>query len=427
MREGPVGAPGIQVLIADHIAHIVEQLAKLTDNSDDIHVCGIARQRSDVIEEARLRQPDVLVVSSELGDAATLALSQELATVAPGARILVISSTPPVNGDVPPGAVRVVSADAPGPELVAAVRSVHGGEPAAAKETAAALEPIQEVTPRRPRRPGRTRGEIVLVYSGKGGVGKSVVATNLAVALAGETEAQVALVDLDLQCGDAGVMLRVENHLTSIEDLAAEANGIDPEYLEEVLATGPADVRVLLAPASPELADLVTAANVHAVLRELSKTHDFVIVDASSHLDERTVEVIEMADQILLVTASNVTTVKSTRVTLKLLESLGVEKDRIALVLNQTRQRVTFPRDEIEQTLRFRMLLQLPYEPRVDDAIDRGRPFVLDEPRSDMSRQLRALVEYLAPAGDTKSAAPERDGAGQRSSVHRRRFSLGRR
>ena len=426
MREGPVGAPGIQVLIADQIAHIVEQLAKLTDNSDDIHVCGIARRRGDVIDEVRLRHPDVLLVSSELGAAGTLALSEELATAAPAARILVIASTPPVNGDVPPGAAQVVSADATGAELVAAVRSVYtGGDPA---ETAAAppLEPIQELAPRRPRRPGRTRGEIVLIYSGKGGVGKSVVATNLAVTLAGETGAHVALVDLDLQCGDAGVMLRVENHLTSIEDLAAEASSIDGDFLEEVMATGPADVRVLLAPASPELADLVTAANVHAVLRELSKTYDFVVVDAASHLDERTVEVIEMADQILLVTASTVTTVKSTRVTLKLLQSLGIEKDRIALVLNQTRQRVTFPRDEIEQTLRFRMLLQLPFEPRIDDAIDRGHPFVLDEPKSDLSRQFRTLAEYLAPGGDA-AAAQERDSAGSRVRVNRRRFSLGRR
>ncbi|MFN2581871.1 MAG: CpaE family protein, partial [Candidatus Dormibacteria bacterium] len=285
-------------------------------------------------------------------------------------------------------------------------------------------EPIHEIAARRPRRAGRTRGEIFLVYSGKGGVGTSLVASNLAVALSAETAGRVALIDLDLQYGDAGVMLRIENHLTSIDDLAQQGEAVDAEFIDEVLATGPADVRVLLAPASPELADLVTTANLRAILREIAKTYDYIVIDASSHLEERTLEVIELADQILLVTAFNVTTVKDTRVTLKLFQSLGIEKNRIGLVLNQTRQRVNFPREEVEQILRFRTLVQLPFEPRVDEAIDNGHPIVLSEPRSEMARQFHALVDYLAPA--TEPATDDRDAGRARARANRRRFSLGR-
>ncbi|MBV8194991.1 MAG: P-loop NTPase [Candidatus Dormibacteraeota bacterium] len=465
MLEGPVKGPGvIRVLIADQIAHIVEQLAKLSESSDQVEVIGIARQSGDVVAEARLRHPDVLLVSSDLGDVATRSLADALLAASPGTRILVVSSTPPVNGNVPGGAVEVVSANVSGPELAAAIRRVYETRPLPpdpatdpaitppeasvvapidapviasveapeveddplAAEPTPAPQAIQELTPRRPRRPGRTRGEVFLVYSGKGGVGKSLVATNLAVALSMETGGRVALVDLDLQYGDAAVMLRVENHLTSIEDLAQQGETIDSEFLDEVLATGPAEVRVLLAPPSPELADLVTTANLRVILREMGKTYDYIVVDAPSHLEERTLEVIELADQILLVTGFNVTTVKSTRVTLKLFQSLGVEKNRIALVLNQTRQRVTFPRTEIEQLLHFRSLVQLPYDPHVDEAIDNGQPIIATERKSEMSRQFRALVDYLVPQPADQPAPRMGEHAPARA-VSRRRFSIGRR
>ncbi|MFN2582764.1 MAG: hypothetical protein ABR498_08505, partial [Candidatus Dormibacteria bacterium] len=123
MREGPVGVPPIQVLIADQIAHIVEQLAKLADYSDEIQVIGIARQSSDVVAEARLRRPDVLLVSSELGDDATRTLMNELVVASPGTRLLVVTSQPTVNGTSP--VAPLVSANASGDELVEAIRRVY--------------------------------------------------------------------------------------------------------------------------------------------------------------------------------------------------------------------------------------------------------------------------------------------------------------
>jgi len=425
MPEGPGTAPVIRVLIADQIAHIVEDLAKLADFSDQVDVCGIARHDDDVIEEARLRRPDVLLVSSAMGGADAATLAAQLADAAPGAKILFVTPPGVEDGVAAPEIGETVAPSTTGAELVAAIRRAHGvdaHEPAVAAEPE---EPMQEIIPRRPRRAGRTRGEIFLVYSGKGGVGKSMIATNLAVGLSIDTGARVALVDLDLQYGDAGVMMQVDKHLTSIEDLAQHGEVVDPEVLQEVLATGPASVRVLLAPASPELADLVTTANLRAILRELGKTHDYIVVDAPAHLEERTLEVIEQADQILVVTAFNVTAVKSTRVALKLFQSLGVEMDRIAIVLNQSRQKVTFARGDIEQLLRFRVLVQLPFDTRVDESIDHGQPLVMSEPRSEMSKQFRALVDYLTPDAAETDRAHADDRA--RVPASRRRFSLGRR
>ena len=283
-------------------------------------------------------------------------------------------------------------------------------------------EPIQPVRPRPPRRRGRGRAEVVVVFSGKGGVGKSLVATNLAVALAAE-EDRVALIDLDLQFGDVAVMLHAESHPTAIDALAQQGEQVDAEFIEEVMATGPEGVRALLAPASPEFADLVNTASLRAILRELAKTYDHIVVDTPSHLEERNLEAIEMADQIIVVTSFNFAAIKDTKVTLKLLQSLGVERDVISVVLNQTRAKVGFQRAEVEESLRFQVLTVLPFEPRVDDYIDNGQQIVIADPKAEFSKQFRVLVDHVAGSDEGSDATETVRTKGRAT---RRRFSLGR-
>ena len=181
-----------------------------------------------------------------------------------------------------------------------------------------------------------------MLFSGKGGVGKTLLATNLSVALAVETESRVALVDLDLQFGDIGVMLNLD-HSRSITDVV-ESETLEPEMLNEIMAQGPNGVRVLLAPISPELADLITNDHVRMVMAELRKTFDYVVVDTSCHLADFNLEVIESAQHILVVTALTIPAIKDAKLALKVLESLTVDpgvgpsrrrSQRLALRLQQ--------------------------------------------------------------------------------------------
>jgi MinD-like ATPase involved in chromosome partitioning or flagellar assembly/DNA-binding NarL/FixJ family response regulator len=307
---------------------------------------------------------------------------------------------------------------ASGPEWPGVPMATATAPPAAEPEQ----DPIQPVRPRPVRRRTRGHAELAVVFSGKGGVGKSLIATNLAVALAAEGE-KAAIVDLDLQFGDVAVMLHAESHPTGIDALAQQGEQVDPEFIDEVMATGPEGVRALLAPASPEFADLVNTANLRAILRELAKEYDFIVVDTPSHLEERSLEAIEMADQIIVVTSFNFAAIKDTKVTLKLLQSLGVDRDKISVVLNQTRAKVSFQRSEVEESLRFRVLTVLPFEPRLDDFIDEGQQIVTVEPKAEFSKQFRLLVDHIrGEEDDTPGKDPER----ARPGAHRRRFSLGR-
>jgi pilus assembly protein CpaE len=413
----------IRVLIADEIARIVGDLEKLEPYADVIDVCGVANRASAILEEARLRQPEVLVLHERFAAVAPADLAAQLGAVSPATRVLLMTSgrTPGMAERWAAGAIGV---EATGLELLDAIQLAAGVVPPGAGE-AGGGDPAGSTRPE--VRAPRGRGSVIVAFSGKGGTGTSMVATNLAVALAGSTTGRAALIDIDLQFGDAAAMLHVEHHAPSIADLAVQqGEEIGGAVLDGMLVTGPGEVRVLRAPSSPELAATVDAAIVRSIIRATARAHAYAVIDTPSQIDEQVLEAFELADRLLLVTSYNLSAVRGTKATLLLLEALGVDPERVDVVLNHTRPRTSYRREDIEGILGRPVLIDLPYDPRVDASLDSGTPIVLAEPRAELARRLIGLAELIAdprPAADPAAIelpvpiAP----------TYRRRFSLGRR
>jgi pilus assembly protein CpaE len=429
----PPTTGSIRVLIADEIVRVLEGLEEYSLLDDQIVICGVARSPASLFGETRQLQPDVILINETFRGIDPMAATHELSSIVPTCRAVLLSPDPAAAEAraraTRAGIKEILPINASLPDIVAAIRRAHA-DSLGYGTTIVDVEPIQPVTPRKVRRGSRSKAEVFVVFSGKGGVGTSVISTNLAAALSIERDARVALIDLDLQFGDIRVMLNVD-FPSSIEVLAQQGDQVDTEFLEDVVAPGPGDLKILLAPSSPELADLVTTGNLRSILREMVKLYDYIIVDTSSHLDERILEAIEQADQLLVVTAATVPAVKDARVTLKLLSTLGIAKDKVSVVLNQTRAKVPFPRVDVEETLRFRIISQLPFDPKtVDGAVDKGRTFYNPESKAEIVREFRLLVDYLSPLEEPGPAEPgaaeaPSDGA-PATTPAKRRFSLGR-
>ena len=420
------GAALIRVLIADQVARIVGDLEKLAPYDNAVDVCGVAHHPSAVIEEAWLRQPDVLLLHETFAEPPAEDFAAHLETVSPATRVLLMTSGETAPAGRWPAAVVDEGADAVA--LFEAIRVAAGiippGGGSADEQSDASPAPEAPVSPRRAH-PGRAT--LIVVFSGKGGTGTSMVATSLAVALAAGVDTRGALIDTDLQFGDAAAMLHVEGHLLSIADLAASGEDVPPALLDEVLATGPADVRVLRSAVSPELAALVTAPHLRAIIRGVSKAHEFVVVDTPSQVDERTLEAFELADRVLLVSSYNMTSVRATKSSIALLEALGIAGERVDVILNHTRPRVSYKREDIEAILGRAALADLPYDPRVDQSVDSGTPLLRSQPRAELSRRLIALAQALAGPETTPGASALDVPTSSQAPAYRRRFSLGRR
>ena len=413
----------IRVLIVDDIPSTLENLQKLLSFEDDIEVCGTAADGRKAIDETRRLQPDVVLMDVNMpvldGIQATEILAQEV----PGSPVIIMS----VQGErdylrraMQAGAREFLIKPFSGDELIASIRRVHQLEQK--KESFLAKAPAAQAGAPAPQR--AERGEMFVVFSGKGGIGKSVLSANLAVALAMETGARVALVDLDLQFGDVGVLLNLD-HSRSITDLTDAPGHIDPEFVQDVLASGPEGVKVLLAPISPELADLVTAEHLRAIMEELRRSFDFIVVDTASHLTELNLEMIEQASKVIVMSALTIPAIKDTKLTLKVLDSLSVDPERILLLLNRSDAHSDFNKEAVEQNLRFPISLQLPHDPKIVAAsVNRGAPFVSTNPEVEISRAVRELVSRLVPLAEQPQPVGAGAGGGERK--RGKRFGFGR-
>jgi pilus assembly protein CpaE len=389
----------IRLLIVDDIQSTRENLRKLLSFEEDIQVVGTAGDGKEGVEEAQRLHPDIVLTDVNMPVMDGIQLTEQLTQDLPSSPVIIMS----VQGErdylrraMQAGAREFLIKPFSHDELVAAIRRVYAVE----QKKGTFLTRASEAAPASGS--GRSGpGEVFVVFSAKGGVGKSIIAANLAVALARETDARVALVDLDLQFGDIGVMLNL-NHSRSITDIVDAQDHLDAEVLDDVLATGPAGIRVLLAPIKPELADLVTPEHVRTVFTEIRKLCDFVVVDASSHLGESILQVMEIASRILVVTGLTIPSVKNARLTLGVLESLNIDPERVLLVVNRIDSYSDFNKEATEQYLRVPVTVQIPHDPRaVADAWNQGKPFVETQPEAEISRAIRELAYRLVPQEQT--------------------------
>ena len=249
-------------------------------------------------------------------------------------------------------------------------------------------------------------GKVVTVFSPKGGSGKTVLATNLAVAAARSGQ-KTLLVDLDLQFGDSALTLAMTPRAT-IADLAASSGNVDGEKLKSFVTTDDrTGVAVLPAPQRPEQADLVGQAELAAVLDAARHAYDAVVIDTGPLFDAAVLAALDHSDQLLLVSNPEVTSLKNVRIGLETIDRLGFARERVSLVANRIGAAGAVGRDDIELALDAKIAFELPDDPQVPAAVNRALPVVVADESSPFSRAIAELLPSVFPAPDADEQAPE--------------------
>ena len=283
-----------------------------------------------------------------------------------------------------------IGIDAIGAELSSAVQELGYRLDSEVSEAAAvaAVPPSVEVGP-------ALEGRVTAVYSPKGGVGKSVVAVNLAAALARRSRQPVVIVDLDLQFGDVAVMLRMQPvHNVAEASLARER--LDAELARNLLARHEGSgVLVLSAPTEPSMEEHVTPAMVSRLLRVLREIGAHIVVDTPPHLSDVLLQLLDDSDDIVLVVGMDVPSVKNARLGLQTLEMVNVPLDRVIVVLNRADSKVHLSVRDVERTLRMKIDVTLPSDALVTQSVNKGIPAVIEYERSKFASSVLLLADQV--------------------------------
>ena len=404
----------IRVLVVDDIPETRDHLTKLLSFEADIDVVGSASSGREALDVAAKLLPDVVLMDINMPDMDGIAATEQLASTVPSAAVVMMS----VQGEADylrrsmlAGAREFLVKPFSSDELTSSIRQVHAREREKLSRMAAAA-PASPATPATSTAGGGGGhdGLVVAVFSPKGGVGRTTVAVNLAVAAATELGKRVVIVDGSFQFGDVGVLLNLNPKSKSIADLAPELEAGEVESLDSFVINHSAGVRVLLAPPSPEMADLVTPSGIKKVLEGLRLDHDLVVVDCTAYFNDTTLAILDVADIILTMLSLEITSIKNMRLFLEVAEQLGYESGKVRLILNRADSTLGIRVTDVENSIGRKVDETIVSDGRsVVYALNRGVPFFLSNREAQVSQDILRLARTVV--GDRTSVASADDKA----------------
>ena len=369
---------------------------RLASQLGDRHRAGAFASVVELDEKLAPGTAIVVVLGPSLGDDSGLADIQRLARTRPEVgSILVVEelTTDTLQRALRAGVRDVLTTNADGSQLAEAVGRVAD---------TLVVVPIQPQRPIEPQGNDGEVGRVVTVFSTKGGAGKSMLATNLAVTLAARSEKPVVLVDADLQFGDIAVMLKLAPQHT-IVDAVASIDRLDPSLLQSLLIRHEASgLYVLPAPLEPAFADQVGTPQMQKIITMLQTFCEFVVVDTPAYFNEVVLGLIEGSDDILLVAGMDIPNIKNVKIGLQTLRLLNTPLSKLKLVLNRANSKVKLDVSEVERTLQIKADCLIPSDIAVPQSVNKGTPVVLDAPKSGVAKSIEQLADLFLVDADAK-------------------------
>lgn len=383
----------IKVMLADDNDQIRESVKKLLELDNEIDLVAEAANGREVIEKIPNVEPEVVVMDINMpemdGLEACNYISENFGQVA----VIIISVE-----DEPQSFSKAMRAGAKG-YLV---------KPLSPLDLNNTIKEVAELNRKRVRinepesgakagPTGKRKNKLVTIFGTKGGVGKSVICTNLAVALAQKYKNQVGVVDLDIQFGDISIMMNISPRKT-IAELMQEGESLSRDLLEDYIYERKG-VHILTAPNKPELAELVTADKVGDILNLCREMYTFTVVDTPSFIDEITLTALEKSDVILLVISLDLPTIKNVKKGIDILRSLKL-LNKTRLILNRSSGVAGIEAKDVEKVLDLKIRAEVPSDGKlVISSLNQGIPFFDINSKAPISKGIVSVLQLLEEDG----------------------------
>jgi pilus assembly protein CpaE len=347
-----------------------------------------------LVKEIHAAEPDLIMVGHEIGGQGTLDVIDDIVMQFPEIPLVaILPDNDPTRAQqvMLAGARAFITEPFTQVNLLSTIRRVRDLE-ARRSKSQQVFDPVQVAESVRPLR-------TFAVFSPRGGVGCSTVATNLAIEIRAESGEKVLLVDGKLFFGHLDVMLNIRARNT-IADLVPHANLLDPGLIGDVVVEHTSGIDVLLSPNDVQVAQGMRAEDVYNIMNGIKKAYGYVIVDAGSALSENTVTMMDAADRVLLITTPDLVALHDASRFIQIARTLSYPADKTVIVLNRANLNGGVKPKDIETALRHEVFAQVPDDgANVLRSINRGIPLVMQYPRSPATKAIQKLAFTVAQMG----------------------------
>lgn len=386
-------AEKIKVVIVDDVAQTRTDIKRLLYFEEDMTVIGEAGNGKEAIALIEKVNPDVVLMDINMPVMDGIKATEVIAPAYPHVSVVIIS----IQGEqeylkkaMVAGARDYMVKPLSSEEMSLTIRQAYqvGRRRKNRDKPESVIHPLAAKTPR-----PAVKHQTVSFFCSKGGIGKTVLASNLAVVLA-RKKLKVVLVDLDLEFGDLSVLLNL-NEVRTISDLVQEEEEIDEERLDKYLIRHISGVYVLAAPFWPQEAEKIRAAHIEKVLTVLKSAFDCVIIDTPASFGEIPLLVLDQSDLILLPVRRDIAAIRSVKTSLNILQSLGYG-EKMRAILNQADLDTGIEIAELERSLDIVIThLVSSDERKVVTSVNKGVPLCLEHSNSEISRDIFGLGEKI--------------------------------
>jgi len=377
----------IKIVIADDSEQTRDNIAAIMNFERDIEIVGEAGNGEEAIEVVKDKRPDIVLMDINMpvmdGIKATQALTKE------GVEASIIIMSIQGEGEYIKKAMSAGARD-------------YIVKPFGVNELVNTVRHVYELDMSKKQKSGgasaiKIDSKIISIFSTKGGVGKTTVATNLAVALANLTGKKIALLDFDLQFGDVAICLNlyVKNSITEmVKDIANIEQ--DPSLMEEYLLTHYSGVKVLAAPIRPENAEYVTGDHIRKIIEHLKGRYDYIIIDTSQGFNDTVITALDMSNMIIYISALDLPSIKNTKNGLEVMKSLNYPNEKVKVVINKLNEGYGIKHSDFESALGVDIWEMIPYDiAAVTVSVNNGHPLVSHRRASAVSKRIYKLARSI--------------------------------
>jgi pilus assembly protein CpaE len=379
----------IRVLIVDDVPETCDNISKLLSFDEEMEVVGTAHNGKEAIDLIEKTRPDVLLMDINMPVMDGIEATEKISVTHPEISIIITtvqSELEYIKKAMVAGARDYLVKPFTSDQLISSVKKIHQLDSRKNRKKAPMLS---------------SKPKAISVYSPKGGIGTTTIAINLAVMMHQLTGKRVALLDLDLQSSDIGVMLDLKLNNT-ISDIVQNIGYLDGDLLNEYMYKHSSGIDVLLAPPEPQYAELVKPDYMDRILKILKQQYDFIIMDTPCALDTFSIALMNLSDEILMVLALELTTVRRVKKIMELLNELGIQNN-IRYVLNRSSDEIGLNRREVEKHLGITIDNHISSNGKVTvNALNKGVPFVINNPTAKISDEIKKLALNCAGAATDK-------------------------